>query len=192
MAVKHTPDELNNLIREELITMVLMMQGQLDTLNQNIEKLIEQVRIANNYRFGRRSETLNVIDGQLSFFDDADAAYDESVPEPDADDVLPPKRGKKKGQRNLDLMDFPEEIIPPYSVSEEQLDEFFGKGNWRVCRMKPIRGFGTNRSHGLSKYILLRSMSEQMVTIRMNSCVGTDQRTCSETALLLHHFWLPS
>ncbi len=81
---------------------------------------------------GRRSETLNTIEGQLSFFDEADAAYDESVPEPDPEDVLPPKRSKKKkGQRGLNLKDFPEEIIPPYSVSEEQLDEFFGKGNWR-------------------------------------------------------------
>lgn len=132
MAVKHTLEELNNLSREELITMVLMMQGQLDTLNENIEKLIEQVRIANSYRFGRHSETLSAIDGQLSFFDEADAAYDESVPEPDSEDVLPQKRNKKKkGQRNLDLKDFPEEIIPPYRVSEERLDEFYGKGNWR-------------------------------------------------------------
>ena len=52
MADKHTLEELNNCSREELITMVLMMQGQLDTLNENIEKLIEQVRIANSYRFG--------------------------------------------------------------------------------------------------------------------------------------------
>lgn len=51
MSQKHTLDELNNLSREELITMVLMMQGQLDTLNDNIEKLIEQVRLANSYRF---------------------------------------------------------------------------------------------------------------------------------------------
>lgn len=51
MNQKHTLDELNNLSREELITIVLMMQGQLDTLNDNIEKLIEQVRLANNYRF---------------------------------------------------------------------------------------------------------------------------------------------
>ncbi len=48
MAQKHTLEELNNCSREELITIVLMMQGQLDTLNDNIEKLIEQVRIANN------------------------------------------------------------------------------------------------------------------------------------------------
>ena len=42
MAQKHTLEELNNCSREELITIVLMMQGQLDALNDNIEKLIEQ------------------------------------------------------------------------------------------------------------------------------------------------------
>ena len=47
MANKHTLDELNNCSREELITIILMMQGQLDALNENIERLIEQVRIAN-------------------------------------------------------------------------------------------------------------------------------------------------
>ena len=78
MAQKHTLEELNNCSREELITIVLMMQGQLDALNDNIEKLIEQVRIANNYRFGRHTESLKSIEGQLSFFDEADAAYDES------------------------------------------------------------------------------------------------------------------
>ena len=132
MANKHTLEELNNLSREELITIVLMMQGQLDTLNENIEKLIEQVRIANNYRFGRHTETLKSIEGQLSFFDEAEAAYDESAPEPVPEEVLPVKQSKKKkGQRNLDLKDFPEEIIPPYSVSKEQLDAFYGEGNWR-------------------------------------------------------------
>lgn len=67
MAQKHTLEELNNCSREELITIVLMMQGQLDALNDNIEKLIEQVRIANNYRFGKHTETLKSIEGQLSF-----------------------------------------------------------------------------------------------------------------------------
>lgn len=41
MGQKHTLDELNNCSREELITIILTMQGQLDTLNENIEKLIE-------------------------------------------------------------------------------------------------------------------------------------------------------
>ena len=61
MAQKHTLEELNNCSCEELITIVLMMQGQLDALNDNIEKLIEQVRIAKNYRLGRHSESLKSI-----------------------------------------------------------------------------------------------------------------------------------
>lgn len=46
--------------------LVLMMQGQLEALNENIEKLIEQVRLANSYRFGKHTERLDSIDGQLS------------------------------------------------------------------------------------------------------------------------------
>ena len=81
MADRHTLEELNNCSREELITIVLMMQGQLDTLNENIERLIEQVRIANSYRFGKHTETLDSIDGQLSFFDEAENCCNLSVPE---------------------------------------------------------------------------------------------------------------
>lgn len=128
---KHTLNELNNLSREELITIVLSMQGQLDALNENIEKLIEQVRIANSYRFGRHTETMKSINGQLSFFDEAEAFYDVSVKEPSAEEVLPVRKKKAKGQRELNLKEFPEEIIPPYSVSEESLDDFYGRGNWR-------------------------------------------------------------
>lgn len=40
MADRHTLEKLNNCSREELITIVLMMQGRPDTLNENIERLI--------------------------------------------------------------------------------------------------------------------------------------------------------
>ena len=133
MSKKHTLDELNNMIREDLITIVLAMQGQLDTLNDNIEKLIEQVRLANQHRFGRSTETLKSMDGQLSFFDEADTLFDPNAVEPGADEVVParPRKKKAKGQRNIDLKDFPEEIIPPHGVSEDALDAFYGKGNWK-------------------------------------------------------------
>ena len=133
MNQKHTLSELNNLSREELITIVLGMQGQLAALNENIEKLMEQVRLANQYRFGRHTETMESIDGQLSFFDEADAFYNPLAPEPEPNDVLPGKSKKKKtkGQREMDLKDFPEDIIPTHTVSEETLDAFYGKGNWK-------------------------------------------------------------
>ncbi len=96
---KHTLEELNQLSREELVTVILTMQGQLDALNENIERLIEQVRIANQHRFGRKTETMQSIEGQLSFFNEAEAFYDKDAKEPEADEVLPrsPRRKKAKG-----------------------------------------------------------------------------------------------
>ena len=78
MAAKHTREELNNCSKQELVTMILLMQEQLEQLNRNVESLIEQVRIANNARFGRSSEKLDVIDGQLSLFNEAEDISDPS------------------------------------------------------------------------------------------------------------------
>ena len=95
---KHTLNELGNMSPEELITIILSMQGQLDALNENIEKLIEQVRLANSYRFGRHTETLKSIDGQLSFFDEAETLFDASAQEPSVEEAVVVTR-KKKIQR---------------------------------------------------------------------------------------------
>ena len=46
---KHTLAELNTMSHEELLTI--------------IRKLIEQIRITNNYRFEQHTETLSSIDG---------------------------------------------------------------------------------------------------------------------------------
>lgn len=89
MGREHTLEELNNCSREELITIFLSMQGQPNALNENIEKLIEQVRIGNQQRFGRHTETMQSIDGQFSFFDEADAIYDPAAVKPDPEEVIP-------------------------------------------------------------------------------------------------------
>ncbi len=127
---KRTKEELNTCSKQELITIILMMQEQVDQLNRNMEALIEQIRIANNARFGRKSEKLDVIDGQYSLFNEAEAAADPSVPEPDVEEVVPPHTRREKGQRKEDLKDLPSEEHL-HAVTEEQLDAFFGKGNWR-------------------------------------------------------------
>ena len=175
---KHTLNELNNLSQEELITIILSMLGQLDVLNENIEKLREQIRIANSYRFGRHTETLKSIDGHLSFFDEAEIFYDASAKEPYAEEVIPPHKKKAKGQRELNLKEFPKEIIPTHSVSEECLNEFYGEGNWH--RMP--KGCAMSRNPVQWKSIPWKYMSERMATIRMNSCVETVQRIYCATA----------
>ena len=134
MAKRYTPDELNDLSRQELILLVTSMQDQLEQLNANMEKLIEQISIANQQRFGRHSERLDVIDGQLDLFNEAEALSEEAgnAPEPPIDEVLPqqPKKKKKTGTRDADLSGLPEEFII-HSVPEEKLIEHFGEGCYR-------------------------------------------------------------
>lgn len=134
MAKKYTPDELNGLSRQELILLAISMQDQLEQLNANMERLIEQISIANQQRFGRHSERLDVIDGQLDLFNEAEALSEEAgnVPEPSIDEALSqhPKRKKKTGTRDADLSGLPEESII-HSVPEEKLIEHFGEGCYR-------------------------------------------------------------
>ncbi len=134
MAKRYTPDELNDLSRQELILLVTSMQDQMEKLNANMERLIEQISIANQQRFGRHSERLDVIDGQLDLFNEAEALSEEAgnALEPSIDEVLPqqPKRKKKAGTRDADLSGLPEEAII-HSVPEERLIEHFGEGCYR-------------------------------------------------------------
>ena len=56
--------------------------GRLDKLEHDYENLIEQIRLANQQRFGRHTEKLGEIAGQLSFFNEAEANCMEDAPEP--------------------------------------------------------------------------------------------------------------
>ena len=63
----YLPEELNSFSRETLVAVLLSMQDQLTQLNTNMERLIEQIASANNHRYGRSCEKLDVIAGQLSW-----------------------------------------------------------------------------------------------------------------------------
>lgn len=60
---KYTEEQLNTCSKEMLITILLSMQDQMAQLNQNFEKLLEQLADAKNHRYGRSSEKLSVMDG---------------------------------------------------------------------------------------------------------------------------------
>ena len=127
----YTAESLGALSVKELSLIILAQQEQIKTLNENFERLIEQLRIANQTRFGRRSEKMDVIDGQMSFFNEAESLSDESVPEPEAEQVVQGyKRKKQKGKRDADLKGFPIEAHP-HTIPIEEVDAFFGKGNWK-------------------------------------------------------------
>ena len=62
---KYTADEIKGMDPETTVNLVLSLQDQVTSLSESFEKLIEQLRIANQDRFGRHSEKLDVIDGQV-------------------------------------------------------------------------------------------------------------------------------
>ena len=135
MCQKLTPDELNKMNHRAKDDVIYQMQDRLDLLEHKYENLIEQNRIADQQRYGRHSETLEAITGQLSFFNEAEANYDESIPEPTMEETVeammkPVRNSKKKGQREEDLKDFPQEEIA-HDVSTEKLNATFGEGNYK-------------------------------------------------------------
>lgn len=135
MCRKFTPDELNTMDHESKNDVIYQMQDRLDKLEHDYENLMEQVRLANQQRFGRNTEKLDEIAGQLSFFNEAEANCNENVAEPTIEETVvsamkPPRKRKKKGQREEDLKEFPQEEIS-HDVPAEELNDAFGKGNWK-------------------------------------------------------------
>lgn len=133
MAKVYTEEELNNFSRETLMAVILSMQDQIHQLNTNMERLIEQIADANNKRYGRSSEKLETISGQLELeliFNEAEALTETLyVVEPVEEDVIQPRR-KNKGKREADLKDLPIEVIV-HTLSEEKLQDVFGTDGWK-------------------------------------------------------------
>lgn len=66
MAQNYTAEELNKLGQKELVGIVLSLQEQVGKLNDNLERLIEQIRIANSNLYGRKTERLDQLAGPLT------------------------------------------------------------------------------------------------------------------------------
>ena len=153
MCRRFTPDELNTMGHEAKNDVIYQMQDRLDKLEHDYENLIEQVRLADQQRFGRHTEKPEEITGQLSFFNEVEGNYDENRPEPTiavTAATKPPRKPKKKGQREEDLKDFPQEEVE-HDVPPEELSRAFGEGNWKVCRMRYSGSFVLNRLGGSPK-----------------------------------------
>ncbi len=135
MCKKFTPDELNTMNNKTKDDIIYQMQDRLDQMEKNYENLMEQIRVANQQRYGRHSESLNALTGQISFFNEVEGCCDESIPEPTieetvADTLTKPRKKKKPGQREEDLKGFPQEEVS-HQVSHAKLLTTFGEGNWK-------------------------------------------------------------
>ena len=180
MAEKYTVEQLNKLNKKDLMLLVLSMQDQLTQMNDNLEKLIEQIRIANQQRFGRHTETLDAVSGQLSLFNEAEALSEDTMEELTIEEVLAtvPKHKKQRGKRDADLKK------RFFTVSRKKnLTRCMVTETTSVCRMNLISVCVTNRLPGQLKFIRLKCMSAQMGSIRMNSSGVIVQKIFLGTAL---------
>lgn len=149
MAIKYTEEQLNTVDKSLIIQMFLNQQEELSKAvnqieqltkevqsgNDKLQRMMEQIILSNNARFGRSSEKMDntdqisfmEVDGNIIFFNESEAVCDLSAEEPE--DLEPKPRGKKKvGKKEADMSGLPVNRVNHYMTEEELIAEFGENG----------------------------------------------------------------
>ena len=140
MALEYTEEKLNSLDKETIIQLFLVQQEQLRQIDHHLQLVLEQLSDLKRHRFGRSSErhgtdgqiSFMEVDGQIVFFNEAEAVSAEAPDDcrEDAPDT-PRRRPKKKpGKREEDLEGLPV-VVVEHSMEEKELEERFGQEGWK-------------------------------------------------------------
>ena len=128
--------ELNSMTKEEMAAMILQMQklnAQMQQtqlqLQQQIHTLTEKIALMNARHFGRSTEKLSTLPGQMNIFNEAEVAAEEAIAEPAVEQVVICRK-KQKGKRKEDLSRLPKRI-EKHELTKEQLKEIFGENGWK-------------------------------------------------------------
>ena len=145
MAFKYTEEQLNKLDKELLVQLFLGLQDQMEgltrqtqALNDKMQLMMEQLVLSKKSRFGRSSEKMAgpgqirfmEVDGEIVFFNEAEAVCGLDAPEPDSREPQQPKKKKQAGKREADLAGLPVRRIDHY-LSEKELAAEFGERGWK-------------------------------------------------------------
>ena len=145
MAFKYTEEQLNKLDKGLLVQLFLGLQDQMEgltrqtqALNDKMQLMMEQLVLSKKSRFGRSSEKMAgpgqirfmEVDGEIVFFNEAEAVCDLDAPEPDSLEPPQPKKKKQAGKREADLAGLPVRRIDHY-LSEKELAAEFGEKGWK-------------------------------------------------------------
>lgn len=148
MALEYTEEKLNSLDKETIIQLFLSQQEQLKQIDQTLQLVLEQVADLKRHRFGRSSErheteaqiSFMEVDGKIVFFNEAEAVAKEESGEA-AETATRQKPKKKQGKRDEDLSGLPVVVIE-HSMSEEELEERFGKDGFKQLPDEVYRRYG--------------------------------------------------
>lgn len=120
------------------LKIVAVLKGNNDLSLQITDQAMEQVILAKHQRFGRSSEKLEdvsqicflEVDGNIVFFNEAEAVCDLGAVEPEELEVPAAKRPKRKGKKDADLSELEVKRIDHY-LSVEELEAEFGTNGWK-------------------------------------------------------------
>ena len=145
MAIKYTEQQLNTVDKSFLIQLLLQQQEQLEALtkelhatNEKMQQMMEQIILAKHDRFGRSSEKMSdasqicflEVDGNIVFFNEAEAVCDLDATEPEDLEVSVKKQPKRKGKKEADLSGLPIKRVDHYMTNAE-LEAEFGANGWK-------------------------------------------------------------
>ena len=136
--VKLSKETLKNMPNEALVEIVLLLQNNIEQLNHNIELLTEQLKINNQRKYGRSSETASSLFEQQQFdlaFNEAEASVDETIEEPTVKQ-LPKKKQKGTKENNLKKITNHREVL--IEMTDDELNEKYGEGKWKKLPMETI------------------------------------------------------
>ena len=125
---QYSAEELNRMNKEDVIALLLQSQKQ-NAL------FWEQLATMQAQRFGRKTEKLEELAGQLGMFNEAEAEAEKAEPEdetgePETEEITYTRTKRPKGKLDEMLKGLPvrEER---HELSEEELTEVFGENGWK-------------------------------------------------------------
>ena len=147
MALEYTEEKLNSLDKETVIQLFLSQQEQLKQIDHNLQLVLEQMADLKRHRFGRSAErheteaqiSFMEVDGKIVFFNEAEAAAEDSCKEPE--NVPRQKPKKKQGKREDDLSGLPV-VVVEHSMTQEELAARFGEEGFKQLPDEVYRRYG--------------------------------------------------
>lgn len=127
-----TEMELNQLPKSALIKVILSLQINVKELTSSVQILTEQIKIMNQNRYGRKTETVSSLQLALDLgFNESEYTADPDQPEPTLEEAAPKKKPRPKGKRSEDIKKVTNHREVPVELSEEELTARFGKDGWK-------------------------------------------------------------
>lgn len=131
-----TKEQLNQMDKHVLITIIKGLQFQLNTISSQLEFLTEQIAVMNQRSFGRKTEKANQMH-QLSLFEifNEPEFFSDDSEEPEMSEILVPSHTRKsRALREENLKVLPVRVYE-HELKKEELNRLFPNG---YMEMKPV------------------------------------------------------